>query len=254
MTVFGICLAKDESDIIAATVGHMLTQVDEVIVADNMSTDGTGEILAGLGVKVVEDRDPAHYQSRKVTALASVARGMGADWVVPFDADEVWLSAFGGTVKDALEAIPDDWLVAAATLYDHVPTGTDPQDPNPLRRMRHRRPDPLELPKVAARCRDGLVIEDGNHGARYDFRPAHLPGQLVVRHFPYRSAEQFVAKVRKGAAALAATDLPADTGAHWRGYGAILEAQGEDACVGIFREHFWQPDATGLIYDPVPCP
>lgn len=44
----GVCavmLVKDESDIIETTIRHLLWHVDEVIVADNMSTDGTYDIL-----------------------------------------------------------------------------------------------------------------------------------------------------------------------------------------------------------------
>lgn len=252
MTVVGVSMVKDEVDIIRSTVEHMLTQVDRVIVADNGSTDGTRDILAGLDVDVLDDPEVGYFQSRKMTALAQRAREEGADWVVPFDADEWWYSPFG-RIGDVLEAIPDEWLVASAALYDHVATALDPAEADPVRRIQYRRPYPADLPKVAARTASDLVIEQGNHGAHYTARPAALAGQLVVRHFSYRSAEQFVSKARNGAAAYAATDLPDDSGAHWRGYGRILAEQGEEACGDVFRRWFWQPDARGLVHDPVSC-
>ena len=46
--------------------------------------------------------------------------------------------------------------------------------------------------------------------------------------------EQFVSKVRNGAAAYAATDLPPEAGAHWRQYGDP-EAQGEAGIAGDFQ-------------------
>jgi hypothetical protein len=247
--VFAVSMVKDEADIVAATVGHMLTQVDRVIVADNGSTDGTRDILADLDVIVIDDPEVGYYQSRKMTALAEDAREMGAEWVVPFDADEIWASPFG-TVGDALRDVGDDWLAAAAELHDHVPTGIDPDLADPVDRIRWRRRKPIGLPKVAARVRPGLVIEQGNHGVNYGFRPAYMPGQLTVCHFPYRSAEQFVRKARNGARAYRATDLPEDAGAHWRGYGRILEHDGEEACADIFRTWFWQPDPRDLIQCP----
>ncbi|MBK6580439.1 MAG: hypothetical protein IPG17_30630 [Sandaracinaceae bacterium] len=42
--VWGICMARNEADIIATTVAHMLTQVDRVLVADNLSTDDTAAL------------------------------------------------------------------------------------------------------------------------------------------------------------------------------------------------------------------
>jgi hypothetical protein len=247
--VWAVSMVKDERDIVAAAVGHMATQVDRVIVADNGSTDGTRDILDGLDCDVLDDPEPGYYQSRKMSNLARLAMDEGAEWVVPFDADEIWTSPFG-TVGDALRAIGDDWLAAAAELHDHVPTGVDPDVADPVERIRWRRRKPIGLPKVAARARDGLVIEQGNHGVNYGFRPAYMPGQLRVCHFPYRSAEQFVRKARNGSAAYKATDLPEDAGSHWRGYGRILENDGEEACADIFRTWFWQPDPRDLEQCP----
>lgn len=262
--IVGIAMVKDEADIIARSVGNMLTQVDRVIVADNGSTDGTREILAELDVTLINDPEPAYYQSAKMTKLAQKAGQMGARWVVPFDADELWYSPFG-TIKDVLNAIPANWRVASAQLYDHVATAVDPHEAlDPVARISWRRVDPLPLPKVAARFHPDLIIHQGNHGASYTYEPGVLPGQLVVRHFPYRSVEQFIRKVRNGAAAYkAAVDLNPDFGGHWRKWGEILEAGGEEAVAEIFHTWYWRQDPAvpltigdeeqpALIYDPCP--
>jgi len=254
MAVFAVAMVKDEADVIASTVGHMLGQVDHVIVADNGSTDGTREILAELDVELVDDPDPAYYQAEKMTMLARRAADQGAEMVVPFDADEVWYCPHAATIAEYLRGIERQWLTVRADLYDHVATAEDPAIHDPVRRIRWRRINPAPLPKVAVRCRDDLAIHQGNHGASYTGGTTELPG-LVVRHFPYRSAEQFVRKARNGAAAYQATTLPVTVGQHWRQYGALIEAHGDEVGADIFRQWFWSPDPgadESLMYDPCP--
>lgn len=256
MAVVAVAMVKDEADVIRPVVEHLLGQVDEVIVADNGSTDGTRDVLADLPVVLIDDPDPAYYQSAKMTRLAHLAGERGATWVVPFDADEVWYTPHSARIGDVLTGLPSEILVATADLYDHVTSSLDdPTDPNPLTRIGWRRRTPVPLRKVAVRYRDDLVVEQGNHGATYRIVPPAVPGLLVVRHFPWRSAAQFVRKARNGAAAYAATDLPETTGAHWRAYGRILDEHGEDALVGVYREWFHLDDPARLddvIYDPAP--
>jgi glycosyltransferase involved in cell wall biosynthesis len=247
---WAVSMVKDEADIVGQTVAWMLTQVDKVLIADNGSTDGTRDILEGLAVDIVDDAEVGYYQSSKTTALAQRAAEGGAAWVVPFDADEFWYSPFG-RIADVLDAHPAA-AVLTAELYDHVATALD-EDLPVLDRMVWRRRSATPLPKIACRPLLPVTIEQGNHGASY---PAgRIDGQLVVRHFPYRSAAQFVSKVRNGAAAYAATDLPHDQGQHWRDYGAILDAHGPGGVHEIFRTWFWSSDPENdpsLIFDPCP--
>jgi hypothetical protein len=253
MTVVAITMVRDEADIVAATVGHMITQVDHVVVADNRSTDGTREILDWLDVTVVDDPEVGYYQAQKMTRLAHMARTeFGADWVVPFDADEWWTSPHGriGDILDRLEG----WPVAEAALFDHVATGVDPDELDPTKRIRWRRTNAAPLPKVACRTADDLSIHQGNHGASYSAPHVQIPGYLEVRHFPYRSPEQFARKALNGAEAYAATDLPDDVGRHWREYGRLAETHGVEALHDVFRRWFWCPDPhleESLAEDPV---
>lgn len=264
-------MVKDEVDVIAATVRNMLEQVDAVVVADNLSTDGTLELLHELRaetagrLEVQTDLEPGYFQSRKMTALARYAHDqLGAEWLVPFDADEVWYSPFAPTIADVLATVAPQWLVVPARLFDHVATGIDPAEPDPVLRMEWRRQDPAPLPKVACRWRDDLVILQGNHGAWYEGEPTITDPLLVVRHFPYRSAEQLVRKVRNGAAAYTATgdQLDPDAGAHWRRWGQLLEQAGPEAIGEVFRTWYWRRNPRNavliegerqppLVHDPV---
>lgn len=252
MTVVAVTMVKDEADIVGATVGHMVTQVDAVIVADNQSTDGTRSILESLPVMIIDDEEPGYYQADKMTRLAHLARiEMDANWVIPFDADEWWMSPHG-RLADVLKA-NTAWPVLEAELFDHVASAADPNESDPVDRMQWRRQSPIPLPKVACQTGEDLLIWQGNHGATYSAPHTQLAGSLVVHHFPYRSPEQFARKAINGAAAYAATDLPSNVGQHWREYGRIAEQNGPGALHDVFRRWFWSsdPKADGLVFDPV---
>lgn len=245
---------KDERDVAAGVLSHMADEVDELLVADNGSTDGTRDILDTLSrqlpLTVVDDPEPAYYQSDKMTALAQRAYEEGATWVVPFDADELWYTP-GARIKELLANSTRD--IVTAELYSHFCTALDEDSSDPFRAMVWRQRRPMRLPKVAVKWVPNAVIHQGNHGATHPGgdRPGH---GLMIRHFPYRSVDQFVQKAVNGAKAYKLTDLPEELGSHWRGYGAIYERFGREALEGVFRDHFWymSPMDGDMIRDPAP--
>lgn len=255
MKTFAVSMVRDEADVIAGTLRHMADEVDELIVADNGSVDGTREILAELAtvlpLTVLDDLDPAYYQSRKMTALAQRAAERGATWIVPFDADELWYGRM--RIADLL-AGAETCNVATAALYNHLATGLDEPGVDPFRSMVWRQREPGPLPKVAFRWQTGAVIHQGNHGVTLPNGAIEKP-LLEIRHFPARSAEQFTRKGLNGAQAYAGTDLPEHEGAHWRGYGRLVDATGGPDVLGeVFRQHWWylSPVDAGLVRDPAP--
>jgi len=270
--VVAVTMVRDEADIIEHTVRNMASQVDAVIVADNMSKDQTRPILERLvdelpiPLVIVDDLEVGYNQSDKMTALALRARlELGADWVIPFDADEIWMPMDPErTIKDVLLHTHPSWQTVEALLFDYVATAVDPADePDPVKRLGWRRRRSAPLPKVACRWAPGLYIEMGNHGATFNGLPAVQAEQnLRIVHFPYRSAEQVIQKIRNGAEAYAATDLDEKFGAHWRGWGRILDSEGEGAIADLFRKWHFREDPNSfhtidgetqppLILDPV---
>ncbi len=253
--VWAVGLVRDEGDIVETVVRNLVAQgVERVVIADNLSTDATASVLerlaGSLPVTVLADRLAAHYQAEKTTLLARAAARAGAGWVLPFDADEIWTAPVG-TVAGWLEECDAD--VVQVPVFNHVPTeGDDPGEPDPVRRLRWRKAEPNRLHKVVFRADGRVRLHHGNHGV--DRRGRRRRG-LEIRHFPYRSEEQFVRKVRQGSAALAATDLTDEVGKHWRGLGAGDDPALHAAWQSLVATHnlpseWWVP-RHGLVEDPV---
>ena len=247
MKLVAITMVRDEEDIIDWTIQHLLDQgVDHIIVADNMSIDNTGFILQTLTrtgkVTVIEDPEVGYYQDQKMTALAHMAANdFGADWILPFDADEYfyWTE---GTLKEFFNQTEVD--VITATGWDHIATDDDdPTETSPFKRITQRRQSPQKMGKVAFRYHPDIWIDFGNH---FIFNhPGTTAQALNYRHYQYRSFEQLVTKARNGAAAFNATNLHPTYGSHWRQLGQLddrmLWATWRKLC-----------EETGLIEDPAP--
>lgn len=249
MSTWLVSMVKDEQDVIEAFVRHHADHVDGLLIADNLSTDHTRGILDDLAhefpLVVIDDDDPAYRQSEKMTALAHRARvEFDADWIIPADADEFWRPLRMPTIKELCAAQHDLVGILPARIFDHVVTGAEGFD-----HMTHRRTQPTPLHKVACRAREDLVVEMGNHQATYgDPTPAPAFDVLEVRHFPVRTAAQFIRKARQGSAALRLTDLPESTGQHWRDWDRFTDAQ----LCEVFAEHWtYDPSDPAVTWDPL---
>lgn len=262
MSVWGVARVKDEADVIRGVLEHMSDEVDGILVADNNSTDGTRDILDELEgslpqLVVVDDPEVAYYQSRQMSALAErAAVEYGAEWIIPFDADELWYQPVD-RIRTVLPTLAHP--VALAVLYNHVRTGDDVDDLDPFRSMVWRLDQPGALGKVAFRWQSGAVIHMGNHGVTLPSGETGGLAVLEIRHYPVRSADQYIHKARIGSAAYAAApELDEGFGAHWRSWGRMSDDQLRDA----FAEHWHynspadvgrvRGDGSGLSRDPAP--
>jgi glycosyltransferase involved in cell wall biosynthesis len=134
MKIYGISMVRNEADIIRLTVLHNLSLgLDGILILDNGSTDGTAEVLQELGkederVRWIRDDSP-YNQAAMMTELAREVHRQGADWILPFDADEFWWGKRGNFRKiladseaGALAAFPINF-VQAVGQHESTPEG-----------------------------------------------------------------------------------------------------------------------------------
>lgn len=257
MSTAALLWVHDEPDVLGPNIEYLLTQVDEIHVSHRDASKETIEVIkeaSGDGPVLFYPAPTEYDQSRVMTEMALKALERGHQWCVPIDPDEIWY-ANGTTLRDFFAGISRDVMVVKAELYNHIPSKLDPKKGTPFERIGWRQTKPMGLGKVACRLRPDLVIEHGNHAARSSGVQFAVGPLLVVRHFPWRTPELFVERVRSAYAQLKASDLDKGFGVHVRAYGKCLEEEGEEALMAHFKHWFWSADPEAddtLIFDPAP--
>lgn len=206
-------MARNEEDVIARTITHLLDQgIVHVLVVDHHSDDRTAELATHADVTVVRYKPTGYAQADIITKLARHAATHDAEWIIPFDADELWYSDDGSPLAQRLLDCPHD--VVRGSWWDYYPTLDDPAADDALDRLVWRDVKPRGFYKVAFRADPKARVDYGNH--KVDRRGSSVNGVVVVAHYPYRTREQFVRKVMTGAAASRAAFLPRSMMQHWR--------------------------------------
>jgi hypothetical protein len=228
-------LARDEADVIDAQVAfHLNVGVDFVIATDNNSQDGTTEILEAYARDGVLHliREPAEglRQGEWVTRMARLAATeFGADWVVNTDADEFWWPR-GGSLKDVLSAVPDNYGIVQAFWRSFVPRPDDGALFAERMTVRLAQIAPINDPtsfyrpvvKVAHRADPQVNVGRGNHAlADSSLRPLTTWHPIEVLHFPLRSRAQWMRKVELQGEAFTKHIERSGTGYHLKGYDAL---------------------------------
>jgi glycosyltransferase involved in cell wall biosynthesis len=228
MRIAAVCTCRNEADIIEASIRHLLAEgVDEVRIADS-STDATPDILRRLHretgrVAWFEDTEPYHQQQAWVDRLAAEAE---AEWIVPFDADEWWLTTTGEPLAKVLGESCENKLYAQ--LWHHL----TPDEKYIV---------PERLPKVAYRWSPEAHIAPGNHDVSL---PGGLSGLLEIRHYQYRGFDHYCRKMRERNATLAPDARARGDGAHVTRLDGATDEQ--------LRVAWDELTAKETVYDPIP--
>ena len=237
---WAVTMVRNESATLPAIVEHFRKQgISRVLVVNHLSTDDTDKSLAPFGDFVqIAKYNHAAYEQRAVMTLASrFATECGANWIIPFDADEVWWPTRGGTIAELLESSTTDKI--PAPHYDFLP----PSNPLPLfspETFQLRRIQPNPMPKTAFRAHPKAIVLMGNHWVQ---RPGSNGDGLVIAHYPYRTKEQLRKKVKEGAMAIDALGKSKGLGTHWQQWSAMSDE--------IF-DNFWNSiqSSDDVVEDP----
>lgn len=259
MSTAALLWFHDEPDVIGHNLRYLLTQVDEILVRHRDGGQASLEIVHTLArhhdqIRFQEKSDDRYDQSAVMTEMAQEALARGHQWCVPIDPDEIWYTN-GTSLRDFFAGISRDAMLVKAELYNHLPTKLDPNKGGPFETIGWRQTKPMMLGKVACRLRPDLIIEHGNHSARTAGIQFAVGPLVVVRHFPWRTPDQFIARVRSAYGQLKASGLPDTFGVHVRAYGRCLEEEGEEALRAHFMHWFYSSDPEKddtLVFDPAP--
>lgn len=205
--IVGLCVAKNEADIIESMVRHNLQYLDAIHVVDNDSADGTQAIMSSLAeefpdrVSWASDERTGHRQTEIINqTLPALVSSSNAWHVVLLDADEC-LRGEPSQVSDALRISETPILLPWMT---YVPSPSDdPSVLSPIARISHRRR--RESPQyfkttVPAPLIAHVEVTPGSHALKGE--AAGIATQVdgvTLAHFPVRTREQLISKILIGA-------------------------------------------------------
>ena len=197
MRVAMTLVVRDEVDLVDDWLRyHLACGVDQVIVTDHRSVDGTSDVLAehARDGRVQVIREDAHEmrQADWVTRMARLAATEhGADWVVNSDADEFWWPRDGG-IHELLDEVPRRFGVVRALWRQFV--------------LRPDGPEPF-AERMIVRCRPVADFSSPYH-AQVKIAHRALPGRRRQRRQPRRVRRRADARPRVAPVRSAALPAP----------------------------------------------
>jgi tetratricopeptide (TPR) repeat protein len=93
-------IVKDEAHDLAGCLGSVKGLVDEMVVIDTGSTDGTADIARGLGAKVESHAWTGDFAEARNASLSHCT----GDWILVLDADEMLDPREHDAIRDAIQA------------------------------------------------------------------------------------------------------------------------------------------------------
>lgn len=221
MKVCGISIVRNEVDIIGLNILHHLSLgLDEILIVDNGSSDGTERVLQQLDIdgRIKWSKNAGPYRQPEIfTELGREAYRRGADWVLPIDADEFW-DTTSRDLKGVLERSNAGALRVQVVNFIQRRKQRN-RSPSALLHMTRRAPQPkgpvecckdlvesrqiayVEMmypPKWVSRASSTSEIKAGNHQVSGIEGPYEDTDTIICLHAPLRAHSMLEAKADTG--------------------------------------------------------
>lgn len=229
MKIHGLCLIKNEADVIAECLTAACAWCDHIYVRDNGSTDGTWEIVKTLAsshpqiVPYKQDNTMFHDGLRRELFMAFAGRAQADDWWCRLDADEFYVEK----PRVFLCKIPDHYgIVWSASLSFYFSSA----DAESYRHDPSRFADDIPVGQKCrfyfnhwseirfVRHRDLQIWPATQEGWPKDIaqRARSCPIRILVKHYPYRSPQQIERRIAtRSASAVAGKVFQHEAIANW---------------------------------------
>jgi len=209
MTLVMTLRTRDEIDVVDSWLEfHLNAGCDVVIATDNLSRDGTTEVLEEYArsghVHLIREPGEDLREAEWVTRMARLAATQyGADWVINSDADEFWWPR-GASLSDVLAAVPPRYGTVGAFLRVFCPRPGEGQFADRMT-VRFSAVAPINDPaslykpirKIVHRGDPQISVARGNHALLGSpFAPLRGWFPIECFHFPLRSAAQCAHKAQ----------------------------------------------------------
>jgi len=255
MIIRGLCIVKNEADIIEESLRDAGRWCDKVYVLDNGSGDGTWERVQSLARElphvIPHGRDPRPFNSgiREELLRHYGSEAHQGDWWCILDADEFYVD----DPRTFLTRVPRRhqvvWKQDISYYFTEVDLAAYREDPSLYaddvsihERLRYYRADWSEIRFF--RHRTDL------RGIPWD-SPRTYPRRIRVKHFQYRSPSQIQKRIETRREPMARGSFPHEKRMHWTSGAGGGEIEPGPASSDQVPEH-WEErvvPTTGLHYD-----
>lgn len=242
MKLVAVVSMRNEVDIIESWARYYARMVDHIIITDNKSIDGSGELVQklideGLPISLETDNRLGHFQAERMQKMMHQALSeFQADWVLLLDSDEFIIPSAGKSLYDIFSEVKNDQPLNLP-WKTYIPTESDPEELNVLKRIAHRLEKEVDqYYKVMIPARIGedpnTIIMRGNHCVRMGQKMMNAqvaPSGTFLAHFPIRSMGQITTKIMVGwLTTVIKPDYVKKEGFHWKLlYDSFVESNGK---------------------------
>jgi Glycosyl transferase family 2 len=233
MKIIGVAIVKDESELVEYTIRHLLAHgIDRLLIIDHASRDGTSEILSSLAsetgqLEVERKEEPVFLQEVWTNYLIAIAgKKHGATWIVPFDADEIFIPLTQSTIAEELRTVESGVFVVQSFAYVNL----------------FQRATDAQCLKCIFSWIEGCTINKGAHSVCGHVGPI-MCDRIKIAERRYLNSAHFIKRVRKHIASRD-VNLPSHSGLQYQLLRNKTDVQLENEYEKMVR-------ACSVITDPI---